>query len=237
LANGSTLDVYGLSQTITALSGSGNISNNVGQNPYRQRQPHNGLRLPEYSCYSGTLTNGSLFKDGTGAMALRGSNAFDGTLTLNGGKLSVGAAPDRIPVTTALNVPSGAVFQLDANKQTLASLIGSGSVNLGGGTLTVKREQRQHLLWCHSGLGIACSSTALGHGLRGYYYDNIDMTSLKAVTDNAQLNFTWGPPNGYALACNGTSTGYGALVTPQARYRYLHGGMLGLPSNTTAICP
>ena len=34
------------------------------------------------------------------------------------------------------------------------------------------------------------SSTALGYGLRGYYYTNIDMTALAAVRDDATVSFT-----------------------------------------------
>ena len=45
---------------------------------------------------------------------------FNGTA----GTLSVGAAPNRLPVTTSLGIPGGATFQLDANAQTVASLAG-----------------------------------------------------------------------------------------------------------------
>ena len=193
--NGGTLDVNSLSATIAALSGSGNVSNNVGQTltvngSLTTAGTVSGTGFQVYSCYSGALTNGSLSKSGTHAMALRGSNTFEGTLTFDNGTLSVGAAPDRLPTSTTLTVTAPGLFQLDANSQTISSLGGGGNVNLGGGTLTVNPGASATFFGVIQNSELAGSSTALGHGLRGYYYDNIDMTSLKAVRDDATVNFT-----------------------------------------------
>src|SRR5262249_35580502 len=84
-----------------------------------------------------------------------------------------------------------ATFQLDANNQTLAELSGSGRINLGGGTLTINATNTSTFF---SGTiqnsDLPGSSTAGGHGLRGYYYTNIDFTALGAVRDDATVNFT-----------------------------------------------
>jgi len=195
LAAGGTLDVTGLSATIAALSGSGIVSNNVGQTltvngDLTTAGTTSGTGFQVYSCYSGALTNGSLYKSGTHAMALRGSNTFEGTLTFDNGTLSVGAAPNRLPPTLALGFNSPALFQLDANSQSFAALSGTGSLNLGGGNLTVNETGSGTFSGVIQDSELANSPTAVGHGLRGYYYDNIDLTNLKAVRDDANINFT-----------------------------------------------
>ena len=193
--SGGTLDVNSLSATIAALSGSGNVSNNLGQTltvngSLTTAGTVSGTGFQVYSCYSGALTNGSLYKSGTHAMALRGSNTFEGTLTFDNGTLSVGAAPDRLPTGTTLTVTAPGLFQLDANSQTVSSLTGGGNVNLSGGTLTVNPGNGSTYSGVLQNSELPGSSTALGHGLRGYYYDNIDMTNLKAVRDDGTVNFT-----------------------------------------------
>src|SRR5207244_6130408 len=84
----------------------------------------------------------------------------------------------------------GGLFQLDANNQTIAALSGSGNVNLGGGTLTVNQSGSSTFSGVIQNSELAGVSTASGNGLRGYYYDNEDLTNLKAVRDDASINFT-----------------------------------------------
>ncbi len=178
-----------VSATITALSGSGNVISNAFQALTVNGALTTGSVFNQYSCFSGVITNGSLYKSGTHAMALRGSNTFDGTLTFDNGTLSVGAGPDRLPPTTPLSFNSPALFQLDASSQTVSSLAGNGNLNLGGGTLTINPGANTTFSGVIQNSELAGSSTAPGHGLRGYYYDNIDMTDLKAVRDDATVNF------------------------------------------------
>jgi fibronectin-binding autotransporter adhesin len=189
VASGGFLDANNQSPNITALSGSGTVVSNTGTLTVNGALS-TGSVFNQYSCFSGTLTNGSLSKSGTHAMALRGSNTFDGTLTFDSGTLSVGVAPNRLPPTIALGLNSPALFQLDANSQAVGSLNGNGNLNLGGGTLTVNETGNSAFSGVIQNSELSGSSTALGHGLRGYYYDNIDMTSLKAVRDDATVNFT-----------------------------------------------
>jgi fibronectin-binding autotransporter adhesin len=187
-----TLNLNGKTDTIAALSGSGLVGNLTttltvnGDSAIVTTQNFSG-----YSCIAGQVNGfGTLLKGGTHAMAIRSDlSAFGGFFTLSGGTLSVGAAPNRLPASLALNVPTGATFQLDANNQTVSALTGSGSVNLGGGILTVNQDSTGTFNGVIQNSELAGSSTALGHGLRGYYYDNIDMTNLKAVRDDATVNF------------------------------------------------
>jgi autotransporter-associated beta strand protein len=190
VAAGARLDANSISPTLTALSGSGTVINNAGNTVTVNGNLTTGGAFNQYSCFSGVITNGSLTKDGSHAMALRGANTWDGSLSFNNGTLSVGAAPDRIPTTTALSVPGSGIFQLDANSQGISSLSGNGQVNLGGGTLSVFQTGANTFSGSIQNSELVGSSTATGHGLRGYYYDNLDFTALKAVRDDATVNFS-----------------------------------------------
>ena len=186
-----TLDMGGFSDTVAALGGAGSVINNNGTLTVNGNaatvatQNFNG-----FSCLAGTLGgSGTLVKGGTHAMAVRADNSsYGGPITFSGGTLSVGAAPNRLPTSLALSVPSGALFQLDANSQTISSLTGSGSVNLGGGTLTIAQNGLHSFNGVIQNSELAGSSAALGHGLRGYYYTNIDFTGLGTVRDDATVN-------------------------------------------------
>jgi hypothetical protein len=78
---------------------------------------------------------------------------------------------------------------LPASSQTVSSLSGSGNLNLGGGTLTVNQTGDNTFSGIIQNSELTNSATALGHGLRGYYYDNNDFTSLINVRDDSTVNF------------------------------------------------
>ena len=198
VANTATLDLGSLDDTVAALSvgglpsGPGTVNDLYGTLTVSGNaatvltQNYNG-----FSCIAGTINGyGTLVKGGTHAMAFRGDNSssFGGTLTLSGGVLSVGAAPNRLSPSLALNVGTGALFQLDANKQTVGSLGGSGKVNLGGGILTSLGGSGSTFTGVIQNSELPGSSIALGNGLRGYYYTNVDMTGLGAVRDDSVVN-------------------------------------------------
>jgi fibronectin-binding autotransporter adhesin len=191
VSSGATLDMNSQSDTVAALGGSGTVQNTAGTLTVNGNaatiltQNFNG-----YSCIAGTVSgSGSLVKGGTHAMAVRSDlSSYGGAISLTGGTLSVGAASNRLPTSLALAVPTGALFQLDANNQTLADLTGSGSVNLGGGILTVTPSATDTFSGVIQDSELAGSSTALGHGLRGYYYTNIDFTGLGTVRDDSTVN-------------------------------------------------
>ena len=191
VANGATLDMNNFNDTISALSGAGNVLNNGatltvnGNAATVLTQNFNG-----FSCIAGQISgSGTLVKGGTHAMAFRGDNSsYSGPITFSAGTLSVGAAPNRLPPTMPLAIPAGALFQLDANNQSVADLTGSGSVNLGGGILTVTPSTTDTFSGVIQNSELAGSSTALGHGLRGSYYTNIDFTGLGTVRDDSPVN-------------------------------------------------
>ena len=193
VSSGATLDMNSQSDTVAALGGSGSVINNNGALTVNGNaatvltQNFNG-----FSCIAGTVSgSGSLGKGGTHAMGVRSDlSSYGGAISLTGGTLSVGAAPNRLPTTLALAVPTGALFQLDANNQTLGDLTGSGSVNLGGGILTVTPSGSDTFSGVIQNSELAGSSTALGHGLRGYYYTNVDFTGLGTVRDDSTVNLT-----------------------------------------------
>jgi autotransporter-associated beta strand protein len=193
VASNALLDVSSLDATIRALSGAGVVTNDVHALTVNgNANATAGQLFNLYSCFSGVITNGSLVKGGTHAMALRGVNSLSGSpaVTLSGGTLSVGAGPDRLPAATVLSVGGGALFQLDANNQTVASLGGSGNLNLGGGRLTVDPGASDTFGGVIQNSELVGSSTATGHGLRGYYYTNIDFTMLGVVRDDSTITFT-----------------------------------------------
>jgi fibronectin-binding autotransporter adhesin len=195
---GATLDMNGHSDTITNLYSPGNVINNnstltVNANAGAFGSPNfNG-----YSCLAGVLGgSGSLVKSGTHTMSVRGdASGFAGAITLAGGTFSVGAAPNRLPTSLALAVPAGVTFQLDANNQTVSSLTGSGNINLCGGVLTINQAGSAAFNGPirNSDLG---GAPTVGHGLRGYYYANIDFTGLTTVRDDSTVNLDMtGIPN------------------------------------------
>jgi len=190
IAVGANLDVAGNSVTLTNLVGRGNIINNSGTLTINNNFSTTNT-LVTYSCLSGNIDNGSLYKTGNGSMSLRGTNNLQNGVEINGGTLSVGAGPDRIASAggAVLTIDNGATFQLDAASQTISQISGSGAINLGGGTLNINTPLGNSYSGVIRDSDLGPNSTAQGHGLRGYYYDNQDFTTLTAVRDDAQSFF------------------------------------------------
>lgn len=191
IASGAALDVQFLSLTMTNLAGRGLVVNNYGVLTVANNSTTNSS-LVTYSGFSGGIDNGGLVKTGTGAMSLRGTNNLPTGVQVQGGTLSVGAGPDRIASAggAVLTIGNGATFQLDAATQTVAQISGTGFINLGGGTLNVNTPLANTYAGVIRDTDIGPNSTATGHGLRGYYYDNQDFSSLLVVRDDAQVLFT-----------------------------------------------
>lgn len=192
-----TLDLQNLTPlTVAALGGAGAFNNLAGTlNVNGNSATVTTQNFEGFSCIAGPLNGtATLVKSGTHAMAFRPTAAgsspfssFGGSLTFSAGTLSVGGGPNMLPTTYPLTVPSSGTFQLDANSQTVASLNGSGNINLGGGALTVAGAGTYSGVIRNS--DIPGSSTALGNGLRGYYFTNIDFTGLNTVRDDSPVNF------------------------------------------------
>lgn len=189
VGGGAILDLSGLQPTFISLAGAGDVINSSGTLRVNGNLTTGGVNST-YSCFSGAIQgSGSLDKQGTHAMALRGGSTFSGpNVEVDSGILSVGAAANRLPTGVTLFMLGG-TFQLDANNQTVGLLTGSGNINLGGGALTVNQSSGSSFTGVIRNSDLGATSAVSGNGLRGYYYDNEDFTSLKAVRDDANVNF------------------------------------------------
>ncbi len=195
-----TLNLADCNETIAALNGAGSIKlgSGAGGTLTVGKAADTGT---DYAAtdgnYSGTISEtGNLVKANTGQIGLHKASTYTGDTTINGGALSLAAANNCLPTSTDLTVNSGGTLNMCGVNQEVASLSGDGYANLGGGTLTVNQDTDTE--FC----GVIQYSTApangtvpltLGSGaLRGYYYDNLDFTSLNTVRDDAGVNFDFG---------------------------------------------
>ncbi|MFM8496354.1 MAG: beta strand repeat-containing protein, partial [Planctomycetia bacterium] len=91
--------------------------------------------------YSGTLTNGTLTKIGSGTLTLTASNAYAGPLTISAGALSLSTAGSLASTGTVAIAGAGAMFDISAASagRTIGMLTGTAgsSVALGANSLTV----------------------------------------------------------------------------------------------------
>jgi fibronectin-binding autotransporter adhesin len=87
--------------------------------------------------YAGVITGtGGLTKSGPGVLAIPAVQTYQGPTVVSGGTLRVRTMPERFPDTTALTVNAGAIFDLNGLSETVGSLAGAGTVNLGSATFT-----------------------------------------------------------------------------------------------------
>jgi autotransporter-associated beta strand protein len=89
----------------------------------------------DLNIYSGVITgSGSLTYAGPGVLSLTAVQTYTGSTTVTGGTLRVRTTPERFPDSTALTVMSGAIFDLNGLNETVGSVQGAGTVNLGSAT-------------------------------------------------------------------------------------------------------
>nr|WP_256731251.1 autotransporter-associated beta strand repeat-containing protein [Sphingomonas sp. dw_22] len=88
--------------------------------------------------YTGALSgNGSLVKQGDGALTLAGDYSYTGSTVVEGGTVTISSL---LPTTTTLQIDGGS-FYLGSTDQSVSGLTGNGgSLNFGGGTLTVDQD-------------------------------------------------------------------------------------------------
>ena len=77
-----------------------------------------------------------LTKSGSGTVTLSGTNTYSGGTTINGGTLTVSGG-SALADGGAVTVGSGATLDLGNTNETIGSLSGSGTINIGTGTLTL----------------------------------------------------------------------------------------------------
>ncbi|WPZ34021.1 DUF4347 domain-containing protein [Thalassobaculum sp. OXR-137] len=79
---------------------------------------------------------GSLTKSGTGTTILSGTNTYTGGTTIGAGTLQVSGG-SALADGGAVTVSPGATLDLNGTSETIGSLSGSGTLNIGSGTLTL----------------------------------------------------------------------------------------------------
>ncbi len=88
---------------------------------------------------TGVLQNGaiatSINKTGVGTLTLAGANTYTGDTVVSAGALKAGSA-NAFSSSSAVTMTTGSTLNLNNFNQTIASLAGSGSTNLGTATLT-----------------------------------------------------------------------------------------------------
>ena len=129
VSSSGTLDLNGFNASFSSVASSGAID-------------LNGATLivgadGSSSTIGGTIQgNGGLTKIGSGVLTLTGFNAYTGPTFVQGGTLRTAGA-NVLNSTGDFGLGAGATFELSGFNQSVGSLSGSGSVILGGNTLTV----------------------------------------------------------------------------------------------------
>ena len=129
--SGTTFDVNGFTENVDQITGSGTIDLGGGS-----------LTLGDSSnfTYSGSIIGtGTITKDQSGITTLSGVSTYTGLLNLTAGtlRLNNSTTDGSLSSGTELSVSSGATFDLNGVNDTLESIAGSGTIQLGGGQLTV----------------------------------------------------------------------------------------------------
>lgn len=125
---GATFDQNGFNQAVASLAGAGNVSMSGGLTTGSGNTS---------TVFGGVISGaGGLTKTGAGTMTLSGANSFTGTLAINQGGITHGAA-NTIADSVTVTVAAAATLNLAGYSDTIGSLSGAGAVHLGGGTLTV----------------------------------------------------------------------------------------------------
>jgi len=123
VASGATFSLGTSSDTIGSLAGAGNVTLTSGALVAGQDNTSTN--------FGGVISGGGAFtKAGTGTLTLSGANTYTGATTVAAGTILLGAA-ERLSDSTALTVQAGAAFNLNSYAETVATIAGGGSIELG----------------------------------------------------------------------------------------------------------
>ena len=95
-------------------------------------QPADTLQLS--GAISETGGSRALIKSGSGTLILAAVNTYTGATNITAGTLQAGAS-NILSGSSAMNISSGALFEMSDDDQTLASLSGAGNIDTGGGAV------------------------------------------------------------------------------------------------------
>ncbi len=171
---------------------------------------------------------GSLFASGGGNLTLSAANTYTGATTITAGTLTNGVN-NALTTTTSLEVRTATVYNLNGKTQTVASLIGAGSVTLGGGSLSFGNGTDTTFTGTISGTGslvkagtgtfTASATNTYSGGTTVNAGRFIDPTPHNGYVTNATLEFSKATDYAYNLAVTGT----GAFVKSGAGILTLNG--------------
>jgi autotransporter-associated beta strand protein len=179
------LDVKGTSITTGNFSGSGSVTNTGSANAVLT------TTVTGPQTFSGTLTDGgsgktlSLFKAGSGLLALTGTNSYTGTTTVSGGTLQIGTGTSLGSGTVTID--NGTTLDLDGQTITNPlSLTGAGVSGAGAlvnsSTLTTSAVNADMLL--------SPSFTVGGPG--NITFQRVQNSNVFTLTDNSTGTLTLG---------------------------------------------
>lgn len=135
IASGAAYDLNNYSDTLSYVSGAGNIALGSGTLTVRNTSG--------FDDFSGAISGtGGLTKDGDGVLTLNKANTYTGATTISDGFLGVGV-DNALSDSTNVSVASGGTYDLNGFSDTVSSISGAGNIWLGSGTLTVGNASDQ----------------------------------------------------------------------------------------------
>ena len=222
----------GTSETISSLSGSAGTTVALGTN--------NNLTIagPPNTVFAGNLTGGSgssLTKSGGNVLALAGVNSgFAGSVTVNSGTLQTNVA-GALNSSNAITVNTSAILNLNDFNQSVASINGAGTINLGSTgneVLTLAGATTSYLTGALTGSGTIVVGSGATLSLGTNFNDpniNIDLAggtlllngttdvfghlSLTGTTTTSTIDFTNGSPSSLTISGFSATSGDNVNIT------------------------
>ena len=149
--------------------------------------------------------SGQLTKSTTGTLTLSGANTYTGRTLIQDGTVSLGAA-ERISNASALNVTAPAQLRLNGFNETVASLAGAGTVNLGAGVLGIAGSATTTFNGLLTGTTGGLSTSGTGTLTLGGTATNVYAGATTVSGGTLALSGSNRLPDASALVVNGVGT-------------------------------
>ncbi|GAB1487856.1 hypothetical protein MASR2M8_02970 [Opitutaceae bacterium] len=203
VASGATFDVNNLTETVGSITGAGNIT--LGTGTLRTNADNSS------TTFSGVIsgTGGTLEKIGSGTLTLSGANTYTGATNIAGGTLTLGAS-ERLSNSTAVNVTSGATFNLAGFTETVGSIAGNANITLGAGSLLAGGDNTSTTF---SGVISGTGGTLTKQGTGTMTLSGANTYTGLTTVSNGTLNIQNGSALGTSAA--GTTVSSGATLALQ----------------------